>query len=264
MRTLLWGTPMASAMGRKCSMTWVETRMLTTSFSSTPREPDLRLEKGVLLERGAKGVLDDDVGRGEPCLDIALHDPALRDDVVGPGDDGGPGLHRLHRVVDPGNGLELDLDQLHGVVRNVAGLGRDQGKGLAEVPDPLPDQDRQPGVQALLAGLSRDVGRGGAVGEVRGGENARDSFERTGLGDVEAREPGARDIRADHPHVQHVRHHVVAGVGGAARDLAGSVDAGQRPPDLPEPDVGSRRKFARDAAHRPLLPASATVGIVPS
>ena len=39
MRTLLWGTPMASAMGRKCSITWVETRMLTTSFSSIQASP---------------------------------------------------------------------------------------------------------------------------------------------------------------------------------------------------------------------------------
>ena len=30
---------MASAMGRKCSITWVETRMLTTSFSSVHASP---------------------------------------------------------------------------------------------------------------------------------------------------------------------------------------------------------------------------------
>ena len=38
-RTRLWGTPIASAMGRKCSITCVDTRMLTTAFSSTQASP---------------------------------------------------------------------------------------------------------------------------------------------------------------------------------------------------------------------------------
>ena len=197
--------------------------------------------------------------RGEPRPDVALPDPALRDDVVGLGDDGGAGLHRLQRVVDAGDGLELGFHQLHGVIRDIAGLGRDERERLAEVPDPLLDEDLLAGVQPLLADLPRNVGRRGAVGEVRGGEDARDPFERPRPGDVEAREPGARDIGADHPHVQHAGHLVVAGVGSAAGDLAGRVGTGQRLPDLAEPDVGPGLWFDRRACHRPSPPARTIV-----
>ena len=220
-----------------------------------PREPHLGLQEGVFLERSAERVLDDDVGLSEPRLDVALPDPSFRDDVVGRGDDRGARLHRLQRVVDTGDGLELELDQLHGVVRDVAALRRDQRKGLAEVPDPLPHQDLLTGIQALLADLPRDVGRGGAVGKVVGGEDACDAFEGPRPRDVEARKPGARDVRAHHPHVQHAGHHVVARVRGAAGDLAGRVGAGERPPDLPEPDVGPRLRFDRRSRHCPSLPA---------
>ena len=182
-----------------------------------PREADLRLEKGVLLEWGAPGVLDDDVGLREARVDIALHDPALRDDVVGFRDDGCAGLHRLERVVHAGDGFELELDQFHGVVGDVAGLRHDEGKGFAEVPDPLPDQHLLAGIQALLADLARNVGRRGAVGEVGGGEDARHAFQGTRPGDVEAHQPGARDVGAHDSHVEHAGHHVVAGSRGCGR-----------------------------------------------
>ena len=220
-----------------------------------PGQPHLGLEERMFLERGPEGVLDDDVGLGEARLHVALPDPALRDHVVGLGDDGCAGLHRLHRIVDAGDGFERDLHQLHGVVRDVAGLRRDEGQRLPEVPDPLPDQDLLAGVQALAADLARNVGGRGAIGKVFGGEHAGDPFERPRLRDVEAREPGAGQIRPDHAQVQHVRHRVVAGVGGAAGDLAGRVGAGQRPAHLPEPDVGPRRGAAGGAGHCPALPA---------
>ena len=169
-------------------------------------------------------------------------------------DDGCAGLHRLERVVDAGDGFELELDQFHGVVGDVAGLGRDEGEGLAEVPDPLPDEHLLAGIQALAADLARDVGRRGAVREVGGGEDARHAFQRPRPGDVEAHQPSARDVGAHHPHVQHAGHHVVAGIGGAAGDLAGRIGAGQRPSDLPEPDVGPRPGLARGTGHCPALP----------
>ena len=102
--------------------------------------------------------------------------------------------------------------------------------------------------------LARNVGRRGAVGEVGGGEDARHAFQGTRPGDVEAHQPGARDIGAHDSHVEHAGHHVVAGIGGTAGDLAGRVGAGQGPPDLPEPDVGPRLDLARDTGHRPALP----------
>ena len=229
-----------------------------------PRKSHLRLQKGVLLEGRAVSVLDDQVGLGEPCLDIALPDPAFRDDVVGRGDDGRAGLHRLQRIVDAGNRLEPGLHQLHGMVCDVAGLRRDERHGLAEVADPLPDEDLLAGVQAFLADLSGDVGRRDAVREIRGGEHARDALELSRPGDVQPHQAGAGDVGANHPHVQHVGHHVIAGVGRPARHLSGRVGTGQRVSDLAEADVGAWPRFARDTAHGASLPARMAAAASPT
>ena len=209
-------------------------------------------------------VLHDHVRRREARLDVALPDPAFGDDVGRALDDRGIRLQRLDGVVDAREGLELDLDEGQGVVRDVAGLRRDEGERLAEVPDPFLDEDLLAGVEPLLTGLPRNVRRGRAVGEVGAGEDARDPFEGPRLRHVETREARARAIRPDHPHVQHVRHQVVARVGRAPGDLARGVGAREGPSDLAEPDVGEGGGGARGGAHRPLpaarrtAPASAT------
>ena len=159
------------------------------------------------------------------------------------------GLQRLQGVVDAGDRLQLELDQLRRVVGDVTGLRRDQRQRLAEVAHPVSHQNRLVGIEPLLAGLAGDVGGRGAVGEVVGGEHAGDAPERPCLRDIEADEPCARDIGAEHPHVQHVRHHVIAGVGRAARHLARRIGAGQRLADLPELDVGQRPRIDVGVGH---------------
>ena len=229
-----------------------------------PREAHLGLEEGVLLERRAEGVLDDEVRSREARVEVALADPAFGDDVGRALDDRGVRPQRFDGVVDPREGLELDLDEVHRVVRDVPGLRRDEGEGLAEVPDPLLDEDLLPGVEPFLAGLPRNVRRGRAVGEVVAGEDARHPLQGPRLRHVEALEARARAIRPDHPHVQHVRHHVVARVGRAPGDLARRVGAREGPSDLAEADVGEGGGAARGGAHQSLpaarraAPASAT------
>ena len=205
-----------------------------------PGEADLRLQEGVLLEGCLVGVLDDEVCLGEARLDIALLDLALGNDVVGAVDERRAGLQRFQRVVDARDRLKLELDQVRRPVGEIAGFGCNQRQWLAEIADPFLHQNRLIRIQPLLAGLAGDVGGRRAVGEIGGGEHAGDALERPRLRDIEAHETGARDVGAEHPHVQHVGHHVVAGIGRAARNLARRVGAGERLADLPVLDVGQR------------------------
>ena len=261
-RTLLCGTPDGVGDGPKMLDHLGRDADVDHIVLVHPGEAHLRLQEGVFLEGRAVGVLDDQVGRGEARLDIALPDPALGDDVVGAVDQRRAGFLGLQRVVDAGNRLQLDLDQVRRLLGEIAGLRSDQRQRLAEVAHPLLDQDRLIGIQALLAGLAGNVGGRAAVGHIGGGQDTSHTVQRPCARYVEAGKPGARDIGAQHPHVQHPRQRIVAGIGRPPRDLARCVGARQRLADLPELDVGQRACVALAAGHR--SPPSARIAAAAS
>ena len=61
-------------MVRKCSITWVETRMLITPRSSTQATPASGSMIGVLLIGHAVGVFDDPIGLARSRPPVALAD----------------------------------------------------------------------------------------------------------------------------------------------------------------------------------------------
>ena len=217
-----------------------------------PGEADLGLEEGVFNKLGAEAILDHQIGGGETGFRVALADLVGRDHIVRTLDQGRAGLSRVFGVVDAGQRLQLDLDQLGGLFGETKRFGGDQRQWLAVVADPLAHQNLLVGVEPLAPGLTRDVGRRQAVGQLGGGQHAGDAVERPRLGGVEAFEACAGQRSAQHLNVQHARHDVVAGVVGPALRLARRVGPHQGAADLAQVDVGRPRPVLGGPSHAAL------------
>ena len=114
------------------------------------------LDRGVLDRARAVHALDDVVGLGEPGLDVAEPDLALRvalvdERVVAPvGHDRGAGRERLLHVEHGGQLLEVEAHRGGGLDRGRLGLGEDRDDRLAHVADAVDGEDE------LLLGLDAD------------------------------------------------------------------------------------------------------------
>ena len=118
--------------------------------------------------------------------------------------------HRRQRV-------DVDVDQLHGVLRDVARLGDDDRDGLAHVPDVTVGQHAARRVTRVRAHHGDPELVGGAV-HLRGREDGDHTGVPPGGADVEVGDRAARTVAADEGRVQHPRQGHVVDVAPAAGD----------------------------------------------
>ena len=120
----------------------------------------LRLEVGVLVPRGRVGVLDQDVGAGEPVRDVARPQPVLGQQIAPRVDLRGAVGERVFRGEHGGERAVLDLDEQE---RRGGHLGRgrhDEGDGIAHLANAGLRQDRLVLHLAPVAVLPGHVPRG--------------------------------------------------------------------------------------------------------
>ena len=98
----------------------------------------------------------------------------LGNDIVGALDHGRTVFERGFHVVDAGDFLEIERDELHGLLGDVEGFGSNQGEWFAVIANPLADQDLLIGLEPCLAGLA-----GMSVGASRSGSSAEVSTQTT-------------------------------------------------------------------------------------
>ncbi len=183
-----------------------------------PHESDVRLDERLVHAGDAIGRLDDDVGAGEAGLSIAALERRHRADVAGPRDrfgfrvgggavHGGVGFrafavrlqhlrrgfpHRPVRTCDDLERLVVDLDQRSGVPGGGLGFGDHRGHRLTRIEHPF---ERQ--------GLVRTACL--HVREVGPDDHCHHAGSRASGGDLDAPDPGARQVAQDHLHMQESR-----------------------------------------------------------
>ena len=205
-RTREWGSPSTLATSRKCSMTWVATRIVITPFSSSQRDAGLGLDEGVVDERRPVAPLHDDVGLAEARLHVALADLPARDDVPRRLEPGRIGPHRRLGVEDAGEIRVLDGHPAGRLLRRLLGLRRHQRDGLAEEAHDLLREHLGPRAEGPhRRRLAGDVAEEDVVGDVPRRENAPHPGHRLGRARVDPDDPRRRAGRAHDLRVEHAR-----------------------------------------------------------
>ena len=178
----------------------------------------LRLEVGVLDLLGGVDFLDDQIGFGEAPLDVADADRDVLDHVVGRVvvQHGGARPHRLVGIEHCRQRFVDDLDLGQGAPGDQRILGGHRGHLLADVAHLAARHDR------LVVHEHAEVVDAGHIGT---GDDALDARHGLGFGCVDGNDAGMRVRAAQHGHVQHVRHHHVAGIFQRARHLARCIEA---------------------------------------
>ena len=152
-------------------------------------------------------------------FDVAVGDDA---GVAGADDGGGEGF-ALVEVGSGGFGFVGWGEEGGGFGRGFQGFGDDDGDGLVGVADAVGLEE----IEAEGEGIGLGVGVGGEGGLVGGGHDVDDAGVGAGGGEVEARDPAARDGGGGDDGVEHAGGVVVGGVGGAAGDFEGAVAAAE-------------------------------------
>ena len=118
-----------------------------------------------------------------------------------------------------GDRLDLDLDEVAGVLGDVAGLGDDERDRLAgEAHVAVGEQPERP---AAVAALEVDPRLDDVAVEVGAGEHGDDAGQLAGRADVERRDRAAGDVAADERDVQQPGHDDVVDVAAVAGQQAG-------------------------------------------
>ena len=174
--------------------------------------------------------------------------------VHGPGVGGERGV-----VADDGvDRLDVELDEVAGVLGEVAGLGDDQRHGLAgEAHVVLGEAAERPPAGAALEVDPRLVH---VAVEVGAGEHGDDAGQLAGRGDVEGRDRSRSDVAAQERHVQHPGHHDVVDV----RAVAGHQPGVLATLDPLADEAVARRRRGGPLLHRghdgcPCRPAAVTL-----
>ena len=102
-----------------------------------------------------------------------------------------------------GDRIDLDLDEVAGVLGDVARLGDDEGDRLAGEADVAVGQHAER--PAAVAALEVDPRLDDVAVEVGAGEHGDDAGQLAGRRDVERRDRAAGDVAADERDVQHAR-----------------------------------------------------------
>ena len=180
-------------------------------------EAGLRLEIGVLDLLGGVDLLDDQIGFGEALLDVADADRDVLDDVVGRVvvQHRGAGPHRLVGIEHCRQRLVDDLDFRQRAPRDQRVFGCDRRHLLADVAHLAARHDRLVVHEHAEVVDARHVGTG---------DDALDARHGLGFRRVDRDDAGVRVRAAQHGHVQHVRHHHVAGIFERARHLARRIE----------------------------------------
>ena len=193
--------------------------------------------------RPAQLAPDHHIGAREVLVDRAECELAVHGDVCRPAlgmqdgiaarPDRGLGIdHRRQRLV-------LDLDQLEGVLGEVAALGSDDRHGLADVAHP---------VEGDAALLDRRVGetrhRARDLGDLGAGHDGCDPGQGLGAAHVDRFDPGVGVRAAQRRGVQHVRQHDVVDVAALAGEQARVLDPLHA---LADPAEGAARLLALPA-----------------
>ena len=175
-------------------------------------------EVAVLRER-----LRDDLGRRRHhLLELVVLDVGHAvGDVVGPFGVDRAGARREGGVVtdDGGDRVDLDLDEVAGVLGDVARLGHDEHDRLAGEADVAVGEHAEG--PALVAALEVDPGLGDVAVELGAGEHGDHPGQLAGGADVERRDRAAGHVAADEGHVQESGHGDVVDVLAVAGQQAG-------------------------------------------
>ena len=198
--------------------------------------------------RGPEALLDDVVGRGEACLEVADGEfEPLRDvgGLVGRGLDAA-GNHvveqerrvRLHRLIDIDHmrqHLVIDFDERNGLLGDGGARRGDGGHGMALIERLLARHDVAGDVPEILRDpLRADIGEL-VVREVGGGDHRPDARQRLGLRGVDAPDARMGVGAAQHLADQLAGQPVIGAVLGAAGDFRHAVrtdGAGANPLEL--------------------------------
>ena len=173
-----------------------------------------RLQRHAGVPAGCQVQLDDGVRRREHRLDVAV---ALREECRF-GVTAGRELAGLGaRVEQRRQFLDLDRDQLGGVLGNVRILGEHCGDRLADVAHLVRGQHRLAVRRELLDRPLAEIDRPDVV-DVARGPHRDDARQRAGFGGVDRNDAAVRVVGAHHPHVKLAREIDVGGETAPARD----------------------------------------------
>src|SRR3954471_15457176 len=190
----------------------------------------------------AQAVLHDDAGVGEVAVDLAERERALVGDVRAERvvHERGALLQRLLGVDDGVEQLVLDLDQVGGVLGDVARLSEHGDDALADVPD-LVDGEAAP--RRLVRRGAEVRHRVGDLGRLRAGDDREHAGQRLRPRRVDRRDLRV-GVRAAHERgVEHAAHAHVVDVAALAEQELRVLDAADRLPDplaLAGVDAGRR------------------------
>ena len=209
-----------------------------------PAHARLGLDEGVVDERGAVGILHDDVGLPEPLRHVAPADPPPGDHVPPRLEQGRVRAQRRLRVEDAGEVLILDVDEPGRLLRRLLGLRGDQGDRLAEVAHHGIGEDLRAGAERPdRRRLAGHVAEEDVVGDVPRRHDRAHARHRLRPARVDPEDPSGGPRGPRHPGVEHPRQgevvriaeqavHLVAGVGprgaGADDPVRGGPFAGRR------------------------------------